>query len=110
MTTISIRKTRKGEYQSFECKGHAGYARGKQPDILCAAISVLVTNTINSLEELAGERLHHETDEGTGYIRCEFPDVLQERSAFLLDSMVFGLKTLSQTYGQKYLQVKIEEV
>ena len=37
--------------------GHAGYAKRGRPDILCAAISALTIGTINSLEELARERL-----------------------------------------------------
>ena len=49
MTHVSIIKTRNGEYRGFNCIGHSGYAeRGE--DIVCAAISVLVINTINSLK------------------------------------------------------------
>ena len=110
MTTILIRKTSKGEYRGFLCKGHAEYARKGQPDILCAAISVLVTNTINSLEALAGEKMKYSADEADGYIRCDFEGSLQERSVFLLDSMVFGLEDLSRSYGKEYLQVHFEEV
>ena len=90
--------------------GHAGYAKKNQPDVLCAAISALVIGTINSLEELAGERMSVSTDEDTGFIRCDFQDILQEKSSFLIDSMVFSLKNLSREYGERYLQVKIEEV
>ena len=57
MTTVVIRKSGQSEYKSFTCMGHAGY--GKYPnDIVCAAISVLVINTINSLEELALEKMN----------------------------------------------------
>ena len=90
--------------------GHAGYARKNQPDVLCAGISALVIGTINSLEELAGEQLNVATDDSTGFIRCDFESRLQERSSFLMDSMVFSLENLSREYGEKYLQVKIEEV
>ncbi len=110
MTIVSIRKTGKGEYLGFTCKGHAGYARGKQPDILCAAISVLVTNTVNSLEVLAEEKFRCVADEESGYIRCDFDGALKEKSVFLLDSMVFGLQTLVRDYGKDYLQVHFEEV
>ena len=109
MTTIIIRKTSE-KYRGFICMGHAEYAKKSQPDILCAAISVLVTNTINSLEALAEEKMNVVTNEETGFIRCDFEDELQERSEFLLDSMVFGLQMLSRDYGKKYLQVKFEEV
>ena len=90
--------------------GHAGYAKKNQPDVLCAAISALVIGTINSLEELAGERMSVSTDEDTGFIRCDFQSILQEKSSFLIDSMVFSLENLSREYGEKYLQVKFEEV
>lgn len=90
--------------------GHAGYARKNQQDILCAAISVLVIGTINSLTELAGEALEVSQNESTGFIKCDFDGILQEKSIFLLDSMVFCLENLSREYGEKYLQVKFEEV
>ena len=90
--------------------GHAGYAKKNQPDVLCAAISALVIGTINSLEELAGERMNVSTDEESGFIRCDFQGILQEKSSFLVDSMVFSLENLSREYGEKYLQVKFEEV
>ena len=97
-------------YKGFTCMGHAEYARKGKPDILCAAISVLLTNTINSLEKLAGEQFSVVTNEETGFIKCDFKEDLQEKSVLLLDAMVFGLEDLSQTYGRKYLQVNFEEV
>ena len=114
MTTIIIRKDHTGTYKGFYCMGHAGYAKkklfGTEPDILCSAISMMVLSTINSLDELAGEKLTVSQNEETGFIRCDFESNLQDRSAFLMDSMVFSLENLSRQYGEQYLQVKIEEV
>ena len=94
--------------------GHAGYAKKhlfyKEPDILCAAISVTVINTINSLENLAHEELSVTQNEETGFIKCEFISYLQDKSVFLMDSMVVCLENLSKEYGEQYLQVKFEEV
>ena len=90
--------------------GHAEYAKRGKPDVLCAAISVLTIGTINSLEELAGEKLTTSADEKTGFLRCDFESILQEKSCFLMDSMVFSLENLSREYGEQYLQVKFEEV
>ena len=90
--------------------GHAEYARKGQPDILCAAISALTIGTVNSLEELAGERLKTVQNEESGFLRCDFESTLQEKSSFLMDSMVFSLENISREYGDKYLQVKFEEV
>lgn len=90
--------------------GHAGYTRPGKPDILCASISTLVINTINSLEELAGETLQVSSNEETGFIRCVVESDLQEKSIFLMDTMVYGLQQLARTYGEKYLTIKFEEV
>ena len=110
MTTIIICKTADGKYTGFTCLGHAGYAKKNRPDILCSAISTLVINTINSLEELAGERLKTVTNEATGFIKCDFESDLQDKSILLMDAMVFGLENISKSYGEQYLQVKFEEV
>ena len=90
--------------------GHAGYARRGKPDILCAAISALTIGTINSLEQLAGERLAVTENAETGFLKCDFDSILQEKSSFLVDSMVFSLENMSKEYGEKYLQVRFEEV
>ena len=89
--------------------GHADRSVNGQ-DIVCSAISALTCNLINSLEELAGEKLSVKQEEQTGFLKCEFEGSLQEKSVFLIESMVFNLENLSREYGKKYLQVKIEEV
>ena len=114
MTTIIIRRNNNNTYKGFICMGHAEYAGrslfGRKPDILCSAISMMVISTINSLKELAGEQLAIVSNEETGFIKCDFESDLQEKSVFLVDSMVFSLENLSKEYGEKYLQVKFEEV
>ena len=95
--------------------GHAGYAKKnlfgrREPDVLCAAISILVFTVNNSLEELAGEKITTVENEETAFVRCDFEGVLQEKSVFLMDSFVYSLTQLSQKYGEQYLQVKFEEV
>ncbi|MCM1100502.1 MAG: ribosomal-processing cysteine protease Prp [Clostridium sp.] len=116
MTTIEIVRDKERAYRQIICMGHAGYAKRhllhREPDILCAAISVLVISTMNSLEELAGEKIDAVTDEETGFMKFDFPEnvSLQEKSIFLLDSMVYSLEQLSAQYGTRYLQVNYKEV
>jgi len=110
MTTVVICKDQNGSYRGFHCMGHAEYAKKGKPDVLCAAISALTIGTINSLEELAGEKLRITQNEEKGFLRCDFDSTLQEKSSFLMDSMVFSLENISREYGDKYLQVKFEEV
>ena len=114
MTTVIIRKDKNNAYQGFTCMGHAGYARRRlfrrEPDILCAAVSVLTFSLMNSLEELAGEHIKVTQNEETGFINCVFEESLQDKSIFLMDSFAFSMENLSRQYGEQYLTVKIEEV
>lgn len=110
MTTVVICKDQNGSYRGFYCMGHADYAKKGRPDILCAAISALTIGTVNSLEKLAGEKLRTAQNEETGFLRCDFESTLQEKSSFLMDAMVFSLENISREYGDRYLQVKFEEV
>ena len=56
------------QFLGFDCLGHAGYAEEGE-DIVCAAISALVINTINSLEMFTrGNIFYSDSDEETGMI------------------------------------------
>ena len=109
MTHVSIIKTRTGEYKGFNCIGHSGYAEAGE-DIVCAAISVLVINTINSLEQLAGEPFKLITNEEDGLIDCRFEKSINENSKLLLDSMVLGLQEIKEQYGKTFIDLTFEEV
>ena len=109
MTTVIFRKTGQGEYRELWCSGHAGFAKHGE-DIVCAALSVLVINTLNSLEELCRLPIEPETDEKSGYIACRFPEDMDEKAVLLLDSLLLGCVTIEKQYGKKYCKVKFEEV
>ena len=109
MTHVSIIKTRNGEYKGFNCIGHSGYAESGE-DIVCAAISVLVINTINSLEQLAGEKFKLVTNEEDGLVDCRFEKNINEKSKLLLDSMVLGLQEIKKQYGKTFIDLTFKEV
>ena len=95
-----------GSYRSFSCVGHAGFEdRGK--DIVCAAVSMLVINTANSLDKLTDNEITASDDE---YIRWEFKNIPDEKGKLLMDSMIMGLKEIESKYGNNYFRLKIEEV
>ena len=109
MTHVSVIKTSNGEYVGFNCIGHSGYAeRGE--DIVCAAISVLVINTINSLDQLAGQKIKLVTNEEEGLIDCRFDASINDKSKLLLDSMVLGLREIKKQYGKTFIDLTFEEV
>lgn len=110
MTQITFYKTSAGEFKGFTCDGHAGYA-GYGEDIVCASISILVINTVNSLEQITGEQMHVESDEDTGTIRCKFVNQpLKDTSRALMDSLVLGLSQIEKQYGKNFCKLTFEEV
>ena len=109
MTEIIIRKSENGEYKGFTCKGHSGFA-AKGKDIVCASVSVLVINAINSMEKLAEGDMEIKAEEAAGIIRCRIKRTLSEKGKLLMDSMILGLLQIEEQYGNKYLVVKFKEV
>lgn len=109
MTRLTFHKTKTGEYLDFICSGHAG-AGSYGKDIVCASISVLVINTINSLEEIVHEQITVDADEKRGLIVCKFERPLQETSKVLMDSLVLGLSRIAAQYGEKYCKLEFKEV
>ena len=53
MITITV-KREDGMYRSFRSEGHSGYA-DEGSDIICAAVSALSVNALNSIESLTGD-------------------------------------------------------
>ena len=109
MTTIIFSKDKDGSYKQLICQGHAGFRRAGK-DIVCAAVSALVINTTNAMEELVGEQFSCVTNQKDGFMRFDFETPLQEKSILLMDALVLGLTNIQKEYGNKYLQVKFEEV
>lgn len=110
MTKITIHKTTSGEYRGFTCDGHAGYADSGK-DIVCAAVSMLVINTINSFEKITKEPMQVKEDARAGRIKCMFgQQPIKESSKVLMDSLVLGLSQIEKQYGQKHCKLTFEEV
>ncbi len=108
MTSITVIKE-DNRILAFTCNGHAGYANASE-DIVCAAISVLVINTINSIEALTNTKPIVETEAQSGYIHCSFEEDITLEAELLLNAMILGLSQIKEQYGTKYIDVTIKEV
>jgi len=88
----------------FSVSGHAGYAKAGT-DIVCAAVSALVYNAINSCEQFLNARLEVE-DDGNELL-CVVPIPLREHESvqLLLGSMVFGVEQTAAVYP-KHIRLK----
>ena len=109
MTKITIYQNQNHEVERFTCTGHAGYSE-YGTDIVCAGISVLVINTINSIEAFTSVAYTCEADEETGDIDFHFSDEISSDASLLIESMILGLKEIQNDYGKKFLILDFKEV
>ena len=109
MTRITIYRNENRKVQRFTCVGHAGYDDPGY-DIVCASISVLVINTINSIETFTSVGYTCEADEETGDIDFQFTDEISPDASLLIESMILGLKEIQNDYGKKFLILDFKEV
>ena len=79
----------------IQMNGHANRSVNGH-DIVCAAISALTCNLINSLEELTDNRIRADTDSGKTVIEWE---CLDERGKLLVDSWFLGLVAINREYN-----------
>lgn len=93
----------RGVYKSFTIEGHAGYAQAGE-DIVCAAVSALVINAINSIETFTEDAFLCDCQDGM--IRgWEFTGEVSEETALLMDSLMLGLSGIQKSYGKQYLEI-----
>ncbi|HKM03832.1 MAG TPA: ribosomal-processing cysteine protease Prp [Lachnospiraceae bacterium] len=108
MITITIYKSN-DQYTGFDCLGHAGFANSGK-DIICSAVSVLVINTIHSIDVLTKQQTSVKTEEKSGFIQYSLSGQTLTEAKLLLDSMILGLHEIEKQYGNKYLKIKFKEV
>ena len=107
MTKVTIYKNQNNECVEFKVIGHAGYAEEGE-DIVCAGISVLTINTLNSMEALTDAVFSVDSDENSGSIKCRMLNSTKE-STLLLDAMILGLQMMAENYSE-YIDLKFREV
>ncbi|MDO4343487.1 MAG: ribosomal-processing cysteine protease Prp [Eubacteriales bacterium] len=106
MICLTVYK-KSGQYQGFECVGHAGYAEDGY-DIICAAVSALTVNAANSIETFTRDPIT--CTSGDGLVKVSLTERVSEKTKLLLDSMIFGLQNIQKSYGNEYLEIVFKEV
>ena len=109
MTHITIYRNQKNVFTGFCCEGHAGYANAGD-DIVCAGISTLVINTINSIEVLTDTEILADAEQESGTIHVNFPSGCDKQAKLLIDAMILGLQGIQKNYGKKFLTLDFKEV
>ncbi len=105
MIKITVFRDDNGICNGFHCMGHAGYADHGQ-DIVCAAVSVLVVNTINAIETFTDDAIACEVKEENGNVRFEFTGDISSESKLLVESMLLGLRGVEQEYGKEFIEIE----
>lgn len=109
MVNVTIYRNQDSLYTGFDCKGHAGFANAGS-DIVCAGVSALVINTINSIGCFTKEAFDVETEEDSGLIRFRLSSPSGHDSYLLLQSLVLGLQGIQNQYGNEYIDLDYQEV
>ena len=109
MTHITIYRNQKNVFTGFLCDGHAGYVNAGD-DIVCAGISTLVINTINSIEVLTDTEILADAEQESGTIHVNFPSGCDKQAKLLVDAMILGLQGIQKNYGKKFLSLDFKEV
>ena len=107
MITVTIFK-KENQFTGIKSVGHAGYADYGQ-DIVCSAVSVLLINTLNSIEEFTSDKLEM-VDASSGSLECSFPEGLGQEGTLLMNSLLLGLQEILKEYGTDHLTLIFKEV
>lgn len=89
---INIKITDHGIHMS----GHAGMNGTDGVDRVCAAVSVLTCNLINSLKDLSNDRIRADTGSGMTIIEWE---KLSDGGKLLMDSWFLGVTDINREYN-----------
>ena len=118
MIKVTIYKTERQEYAGFDMEGHAGYAEAGE-DIVCAGVSalvinalnsILVINTINAIEEFTEDDASLISEDETGMISYHLNHPSKD-ARLLLNAMILGLEQMvdDDNYAE-YIDLTFEEV
>lgn len=108
MIRIRFYQNNQGDILGFQTIGHAGYAQAGE-DIVCAGVSVLVMNTINSIETFTDDKQLVECEDRKGIIRMKLTGERSKEAQLLLQSLLLGLQSIEKEYDQ-YIEVSFKEV
>lgn len=94
----------------FDCKGHAD-SDDYGHDVVCAAVSALVINTVNSIETFTDDHFECTSDEKNGGdLTLKIVDKISSESKLLLNSLLLGLEAVKTSNDDNFIKIAFEEV
>ncbi|WP_343209066.1 ribosomal-processing cysteine protease Prp [Anaerolentibacter hominis] len=108
MITVTMFRNSDQVFTGFQAEGHAGY-EDYGSDIVCAAVSVLTINAVNSIEALTEDSFQVKNRED-GFLYLRLDDGFGEKSELLLNSLYLGLQDVESSYGNEFIRLMLKEV
>ena len=100
---IRVRETYKNDrLVGFEISGHSNTA-------VCAAVSAMTINCMNSIEEFTDTLFYCDSNETDGMISFRITENNGADAQLLLKSLVLGLENMESNY-EEYIDLIFEEV
>ena len=110
MIHVTIFMSDRHECMGFRTSGPAEMAESGK-DIVCAATSMLIINTMNAIETYTDDAFTQEVDQETGMIEYHLLNRPTHDADLLLKAMILGLEESAGSNDyKKYIKVDIEEV
>lgn len=104
MIKVSVYTNAENVITGFKMSGHADYSEHGS-DIVCAAVSALVINTINSIENFTSDVFRLDQDEKKGFMEFFVVSQISNSTNLLLSSLVLGLHGIEDEYSGKYIKL-----
>ena len=104
MIKATVSKNENGVYNKICMKGHAEYADPGQ-DIVCSAVSVLLINTANAIEQFTDDHFVWTQDEKKDLVELQLPSQVSQEAELLMKTLVLGLRGIEDSYGREFIQV-----
>lgn len=107
MVKITVYQNHDQQFVGFDCLGHAEYS--DENDIVCAAVSAMTINCMNSIEEFTDALFYCDSNETDGMISFRITENNGADAQLLLKSLVLGLENMESNY-EEYIDLIFEEV
>lgn len=103
MISIAITRGADGDIRAFTARNHGA-------SDVCAAVSLLVINTVNSIEALTDTAFSCDYKDDGGFIRFSLTDAPAREAGLLLDAMLLGLRSVAEQYADEIKLDIISEI
>lgn len=93
-------------FRGFRTHGHAGYSSSGEYDMVCDAVSVLLINFVNSVDQLTGDKYsYRDTMNEDDTVSFSLEGKASPETDLLFRSFLLGVKSVISKYGDRYVEL-----